>query len=73
MIELPKLPVPPNYESEYDDAPNSDHYSADQMQAYARQAVQEERDRIAAMADKMDCAMRCGVGSELAAAIRAQK
>lgn len=47
-------------------------YSADEMRAYARKAVLADRDRMAAKLSEMDCAHRCGIGHECAAAIRNQ-
>jgi hypothetical protein len=46
-MELPELPEPPSYESAYDEAPLTDHYSADQMRAFGEQCILLERERAA--------------------------
>jgi hypothetical protein len=63
MSELPEPEV-------HDAAGYRRAFTADQMRAFARQAVAAAMERAAQIADKLDCAHRCGVGSEVAAAIR---
>lgn len=52
--ELGPLPTPPSYESRYDDAPLTDHYSANQLRAYALAEVQK-----AVLAEREACAKLC--------------
>jgi len=43
--ELPPLPEPPAYESAHDEAPLTDHYSAEQMRQYGLACALAERER----------------------------
>jgi hypothetical protein len=48
-----------------------DAFTADQMREYARAAIAADRERIVEKVGGLDCAHVCGIGHEIAAAIRA--
>lgn len=49
-----------------------DHGDGRTVQQIQAEAIEAERKACAAEVEKLDCAMRCGVGSEVAATIRAR-
>jgi hypothetical protein len=63
-MNLPELP-PFGY--------GNDGLSADDAREYGRQCFVAAMEQAAVIADALDCAHKCGVGAEVAAAIRAAK
>jgi hypothetical protein len=65
MSRIPPLPTPHHHGGTYESSPFQ-YYTADQLRARDRQIVEA----CIEVAAQLDCAHRCGVGSEIAAALR---